>query len=175
MLPQLLEQIRSAYCTFPPIQYDKTCVKPLVIFREKSKTGDQQIVKMIEDLALDDERSESTDSSQLSQRSSIVKEVKEADRSKSDVRDITQNLQLSRMKKFTKQMVKMSENIFEQLLSTKIQDEQWQIARQFVVITLEINVKAEDYIKQQEKVRFIQPALQFYKKALQIWMLEKSS
>ncbi|CAD8154158.1 unnamed protein product [Paramecium octaurelia] len=154
------------------LNYNDSCVQPLIVFREKGKNENQSLIKRIDELNIDDDSRDSTlSSSQISQ--TITN--KDIDRSKSDVREVTAALQNNKMKKFTKQMEKMTQNVFTELIKYNSQDQQWQIARQFVVIILETSVQSDHYLKTMEKVRFIQPALLFYKKALQVWILAKFS
>ncbi|CAK80800.1 unnamed protein product (macronuclear) [Paramecium tetraurelia] len=154
------------------LNYNDSCVQPLIVFREKGKNENQSLIKRIDDLNVDDDSRDSTlSSSQISQTLTN----KDIDRSKSDVREVTAALQNSKMRKFTKQMEKMTQNVFSELIKYNAQDQQWQIARQFVVIILETSIQSDHYLKTQEKVRFLQPALLFYKKALQVWILAKFS
>lgn len=55
--------------------------------------------------------------------------------------------------------------------------QQWQVVKSLVVVIWEVNAEtnanANNIRNQREKMRFIQPAESFYKKCLQIWMLEK--
>ncbi|CAD8079929.1 unnamed protein product [Paramecium sonneborni] len=154
------------------LNYNDSCVQPLIVFREKGKNENQSLIKRIDELNIDDDSRDSTlSSSQISQTFTN----KDIDRSKSDVREVTAALQNSKMRKFTKQMEKMTQNVFAELIKYNSQDQQWQIARQFVVIILETSVQSDDYLKTTEKVRFLQPALLFYKKALQVWILAKFS
>ncbi|CAD8158446.1 unnamed protein product [Paramecium pentaurelia] len=154
------------------LNYNDSCVQPLIVFREKGKNENQSLIKRIDELNIDDDSRDSTlSSSQISQ--TITN--KDIDRSKSDVREVTAALQNNKMRKFTKQMEKMTQNVFIELIKYNSQDQQWQIARQFVVIILETSVQSDHYLKTMEKVRFLQPALLFYKKALQVWILAKFS
>ncbi|CAD8078094.1 unnamed protein product [Paramecium sonneborni] len=148
--------------------YYKNCIQPLIVFREKGISDNKSLIKRIDELNIDDDSKDSTlSSSQISQNSS----KKEVDRSKTDIKEIASIVQNTKMRKFSKQMEKMSENLFSDLIKFNVENQQWQIARQFVVIIIETTVKSDCDMKTIEKVRFIEPAQLFYKKALQVWIL----
>ncbi|CAD8077359.1 unnamed protein product [Paramecium sonneborni] len=163
----------SQYQIMPQqLNYDKNCIQPLIVFREKGSLDNKSLIKQIDELNINEDSKDSTlSSSQISQKS----KHKEIDRSKSDIKEITTMILNHKMRKFSKQMQKMSENFFQEFIEHNSQEQQWQIARQFVVIIIETTVKSDCNMKTIEKVRFIQPALLFYKKALQIWMLTKQT
>ncbi|CAD8159645.1 unnamed protein product [Paramecium pentaurelia] len=154
------------------LNYNKNCIKPLYVFRDKSSNDNQCLIKRIDELNInDDSRNSTLTSSQISQ----ISNHKEVERSKTDVKEITTTLLTNKMRKFSKQMEKMSENFFQELIIFNSQEQQWQIAGQFVVIIIETTVQSDFDMKTIEKVRFIQPALLFYRKAIQVWMLTKQS
>ncbi|CAK82549.1 unnamed protein product (macronuclear) [Paramecium tetraurelia] len=154
------------------LNYNKNCIKPLFVFREKCPLEHLCLIKRIDELNIDDDSKNSTLTSSQNSQNSYQKEIS---RSKTDTKEITAIVLSNKMRKFSKQMEKMSENFFQELITFNSQEQQWQIAGQFVVIIIETTVQSDFDMKTIEKVRFIQPAVLFYKKAIQIWMLTKQS